>query len=150
MDVEQMSIVPKQVIVVRKELNMRKGKMCAMAAHASMKVLLDRMEQHQTEYNYEDTFNGKERGVIRELVLEKDDPINIWLEGAFTKIVVGVSDEEFLWLHQALMTQGKVPFAVITDNGATEFHGVKTDTCIAVGPAAPEDVDMYTNRFKLL
>ena len=33
---------PKQVIVVRKDLNMRKGKMCAQVAHASMKVLLDR------------------------------------------------------------------------------------------------------------
>ena len=143
-------MVPKQVIVVRKELKMRKGKIAAQVAHASMKVLLDRMEQHQTEYSYEDTFNGKERGVIRELVLEKDDPINIWLEGAFTKIVVGVSDEEFEQLYQALMQQNKVPFAKITDNGATEFHGVRTDTCIAVGPAAPEDVDTYTNRFKLL
>jgi peptidyl-tRNA hydrolase len=28
----------KQVIVIRTDLNMRKGKMCAQAAHASMKV----------------------------------------------------------------------------------------------------------------
>ena len=31
----------KQVIVIRKNLNMRKGKMCAQAAHASMKVIID-------------------------------------------------------------------------------------------------------------
>ena len=31
----------KQVIVMRKDLNMRKGKMIAQGAHASMRVLLD-------------------------------------------------------------------------------------------------------------
>ena len=35
----------KQIIVIRKDLKMRKGKMCAQAAHASMKVLLDRTFQ---------------------------------------------------------------------------------------------------------
>lgn len=33
----------KQVIVVRKDLNMRKGKLAAQVAHASMKVFFDRM-----------------------------------------------------------------------------------------------------------
>lgn len=32
----------KQVIVMRKDLNMRKGKMIAQGAHASLKVFLDR------------------------------------------------------------------------------------------------------------
>ena len=31
----------KQVIVLRKDLNMRKGKMVAQGAHASMKAILD-------------------------------------------------------------------------------------------------------------
>ena len=29
----------KQVIIIRKDLKMRKGKMCAQAAHAAMKVV---------------------------------------------------------------------------------------------------------------
>ena len=33
----------KQVIVIRKDLKMRKGKMCAQAAHASMKVILNEL-----------------------------------------------------------------------------------------------------------
>lgn len=33
----------KQVLVVRKDLNMRKGKMASQCAHASLKVFLDRM-----------------------------------------------------------------------------------------------------------
>jgi peptidyl-tRNA hydrolase len=33
----------KQTIVIRKDLPWTKGKMCAMAAHASLKVFFDRM-----------------------------------------------------------------------------------------------------------
>jgi PTH2 family peptidyl-tRNA hydrolase len=33
----------KQVIVMRKDLNMRKGKMVAQGAHASMKVMMEKM-----------------------------------------------------------------------------------------------------------
>ena len=35
---------PKQVIIIRKDLNMRKGKMIAQGAHASMKVISDMMQ----------------------------------------------------------------------------------------------------------
>lgn len=34
-------MIVKQVIVIRKDLNMRKGKMIAQGAHASMKVFFD-------------------------------------------------------------------------------------------------------------
>ena len=37
----------KQIIVVRKDLNMRKGKIAAQAAHASMAVLLDSMRKSE-------------------------------------------------------------------------------------------------------
>jgi PTH2 family peptidyl-tRNA hydrolase len=36
--------ISKQVIVMRKALNMRKGKMIAQGAHASMKVILNLMD----------------------------------------------------------------------------------------------------------
>ena len=35
---------PKQVIVMRKDLNMRKGKIISQGSHVSMKVFLDRCE----------------------------------------------------------------------------------------------------------
>src|SRR5271157_6246907 len=39
----------KQVIVMRKDLNMRKGKMIAQGAHASMKAILYQMEKSTSE-----------------------------------------------------------------------------------------------------
>ena len=38
---------PKQVIVVRKDLNMRKGKMISQGSHASMKVFFDICEKSE-------------------------------------------------------------------------------------------------------
>lgn len=46
---------PKQVIIIRKDLNMRKGKMIAQGAHASMKVFFDLMSP---EYGLYTVKNG--------------------------------------------------------------------------------------------
>ena len=35
-------------------------------------------------------------------------------------------------------------------NGATEFHGVKTITCCAIGPAQDVDLQPVTGHLKLL
>ena len=43
-----------------------------------------------------------------------------------------------------------VPCVLITDAGKTEFHGVATKTCCAVGPAWAEDVDAITGTLSLL
>jgi len=39
----------KQVIIIRKDLNMRKGKMIAQGAHASMKATLNYLEDNRVE-----------------------------------------------------------------------------------------------------
>jgi PTH2 family peptidyl-tRNA hydrolase len=39
---------------------------------------------------------------------------------------------------------------LITDAGATEFHGVPTHTCCAVGPAWTDEVDAITGALPLL
>jgi PTH2 family peptidyl-tRNA hydrolase len=43
-----------------------------------------------------------------------------------------------------------IPCILITDNGTTEFHGVPTDTCIAVGPWDATEIDKITGGLKLL
>lgn len=43
-----------------------------------------------------------------------------------------------------------LPCAMIVDSGATEFNGVPTRTCCAIGPANAEDIDKITGGLKLL
>ena len=129
----------KQVIVIRKDLGMRKGKMIAQGAHASMKVILDEMKS----YNWE-VYTHFHMSVI------KDSPLDSWLNGLFTKIVVGCNSEEEL-LH--LMMQAKkenIRYAIIQDAGRTEFHGEKTFTALAIGPDDAEKIDLITGHLKLL
>lgn len=147
----------KQVIVLRTDLNMRKGKMVAQGSHACMKVFFDRIVMgHTTGYNFSQNaddinnpFIARDRFKDAALVpLTKD--MKEWVEGAFTKACVGCgSEEELLALRDAAEAAG-LPCAAIQDNGVTEFHGVKTWTALAVGPARAGDVDKITGHLKLL
>lgn len=136
----------KQVIVIRKDLNMRKGKIASQAAHASMKVLLDRMTVRRTE------FLGGERvlGAERSLVVPLDGAFESWLSGSFTKITVSVNSEKELLDLQILAENLGLPTALIRDEGRTEFGGVPTLTALAIGPAWPEDLDPITGNLPLL
>lgn len=130
----------KQVIVMRKDLNMRKGKMIAQGAHASLKVFLDRRAGGGD--------GGDGGGAAFTFTLT--EPMAAWLGGRFTKVCVGVTSEEELRAVVERARLAGVPFALIVDAGATEFHGVPTPTCCAVGPAWVEDVDAITGTLPLL
>ena len=85
---------------------------------------------------------------------QKWDPMPLemleWLDGLFTKIVVSVDSElELLEIHHKAMNAG-IPCALIQDSGATEFHGVPTYTCCAIGPAEAKEIDPITKHLKLL
>lgn len=123
----------KQVIVIRKDLNMRKGKMVAQGAHASLKVLLDRGRMEDGSFSFTVT-----------------PAMRAWLEGRFVKICVSVASEAELDEVVAQATAAGIPTALIVDSGQTEFGGVPTKTCAAVGPAWPEAVDAVTGRLPLL
>lgn len=123
----------KQVIVMRKDLGMRKGKMIAQGAHASLKVLVDA---------------GTAEGETFAIALT--EPMAAWLTGRFTKVCVGVDSEAALEAVVAAARGAKIPCALIVDAGVTEFHGVPTKTCCAVGPAWVEDVDAITGELGLL
>jgi PTH2 family peptidyl-tRNA hydrolase len=134
-----MTAQPKQVLVIRKDLGMRKGKMIAQGAHASMAAIL-RHRSARLE---------AEAGANR-VVIETTPAMQAWLDGRFTKIAVGVNSEaELLAVHQRAVAAG-LPCALIRDAGKTEFGGEPTLTACAVGPAMPEQVDAITGALKLL
>ncbi len=124
----------KQVIVVRSDLGMRKGKMIAQGAHASLKVFFDR---------------GRISDGLGLLVpLTKD--MEAWVRGAFTKVVVKATSEEELLALRRLANREGLPHALIQDSGKTEFKGQLTYTALAIGPAKAEDIDPITDELKLL
>jgi PTH2 family peptidyl-tRNA hydrolase len=125
--------VAKQVIVMRKDLGMRKGKMIAQGAHASLRVLLEHGEAQDDRY-----------------VIAMTDAMKAWLTGRFTKVCVSVDSEAALDAVVARAKAAGVPCALIVDAGQTEFHGVPTKTCCAVGPAWVADVDAITGDLPLL
>lgn len=123
----------KQVIVLRKDLGMRKGKMVAQGAHASMRAIL--ALGHVADDR---------------LVIPLDDRTRPWLTGRFKKICVSVDSEAALLdLHARARDAGLV-CALIQDAGLTEFGGVPTYTAVAVGPDREDRIDVITGGLPLL
>jgi len=126
----------KQVIVIRKDLKMRRGKEISQGCHASMKAILDRGSITHPESNT--------------LIIEMTPEMKSWICGIFTKVCVRVdSEEELLYIYEQAAKAGLL-CSLIQDAGLTEFGGVPTYTAVAVGPALREDVDKITGELKLL
>ena len=124
----------KQVIVLRTDLNMRKGKMVAQGAHASLLAILG---------------DGSDVGGEHHL-LNLDPSLLQWLHGDYRKICVGVGSEaDLLETHSKALAAG-LRCSLVKDMGHTEFGGIPTFTAVAIGPAASQLVDAITGTFKLL
>ena len=138
----------KQVIVIRKDLNMRKGKMVAQGAHASMKVILDLMQSvPNMKYIYSNGTIGEDTKYLK---IEGGSAINDWINGIFTKVCVSVdSEDELIGIYESAKAIG-LPCSLIEDIGLTEFDGVVTKTAVAIGPAWEDDVNQITGHLKLL
>lgn len=131
----------KQVIILRKDLNMRKGKMVAQGAHASMKVFFDKMAYYQDDLESPPAYH---------FYPDFSKMVYPWVEGTFTKAVVGVASEQELLDIYNKAKEAKLLCSLIQDIGATEFHGVPTFTAVAVGPGNRDDIDKITGHLTLL
>lgn len=114
----------KQVIIVRKDLGMRKGKMCAQAAHASLSAVLSEGTSNPNFVEWYHHYGQR-------------------------KIVVSVnSEEELRELYSLALTSGLMA-SIITDAGHTEFK-VPTITAVAIGPGSSEHIDKITGNLPLI
>jgi PTH2 family peptidyl-tRNA hydrolase len=126
----------KQVIVMRADLGMRKGKAAAQAGHASMLWMVHRLSVKAHEYpNVTGDFDKHE--------------VEWFTASGMTKICVRVeSEEELMEVHRHALSEGLLSH-VVTDSGHTEFHGVPTRTCLAIGPDFGHRVNPVTGHLKL-
>jgi PTH2 family peptidyl-tRNA hydrolase len=125
----------KQVIVMRKDLNMNRGKEIAQGAHASMAWLSNRIRTSKRE-------NGR-------YLVELSEAERVWLEGQFAKVTCQVDSAAEL---EDLVAAGKrlyIGAELIVDSGKTYFKGVSTPTCCAIGPGTSDLIDRITGKLKL-
>jgi PTH2 family peptidyl-tRNA hydrolase len=122
----------KLVIVIRKDLKMRRGKEIAQGSHASMSWLSRLVQTALTTGAFD----------LTEVQAE-------WLMGSFAKVVVQVSSEaDLMAVHTAALDAG-VESHVITDAGRTEFNGVATVTACGIGPDEADKIDKITGALTL-
>lgn len=151
----------KQVIVMRKKFpdgnggmrKLRTGKMIAQGAHASMKAIINKMFRYDAISDM-DLYESYKRSELQwhelKLRIDNGSPMDEWINGSFTKVCVGVDTEEELMELYTKASSARLPCAIIEDSGLTEFNGVPTRTCIAIGPARSEDIDPITGHLSLL
>lgn len=119
----------KQVIVMRQDLGMTRGKQIAQGCHASLAFLLKKLGQPKDELSLE---------------------IQHWLDNNYTKVCLRVdSEEELLHIYEHAKNSG-LEVHLVTDIGLTQFKGVPTNTCLAIGPDDCNKIDMVTGDLKLL
>lgn len=143
---------PKQVIVMRTDTDpkMRKGKMIAQGAHASLAVLLNYFLGEHGDREWDETKHHiTHRSFHKELVLQENDPIYQWINNSFIKVVVGGNLSDVVNCYNEAKKAG-IPCSLIEDKGLTEFGGKVTITCCAIGPDDPDKIDRITGNLKLL
>lgn len=142
----------KQVVILRNDLKMRRGKSEAQCAHASMKVFFDRMKITRSDPDYYTLTSGGCKSCCHHYVCQNiTDSYNYencsyfepwasirsnftkemieWMEGSFAKIVVGVDSLEQLLDLERQAKEADIPCALITDNGSTEFKSYHCVVC---------------------
>lgn len=119
----------KQVIIVRTDLDMGKGKIAAQVAHASLFAALRAMTDKP--------FN--ERGWFDK-----------WFNsGDMFKIVCKTDNVNTLMLMYRMAREADLPCSLQEDRGLTQVAR-NTTTCLAIGPAPADEIDKITGGLKLL
>jgi PTH2 family peptidyl-tRNA hydrolase len=114
----------KQVIAVRTDLGMSKGKTAVQVAHGAI--------------------SAAERARITQ-----ESVWRAWLKEGQKKVVVKVSSEDALIALNQQAAMGNFPHALIIDAGMTELPP-DTATVVGIGPAKSDDIDQITGELKLL
>lgn len=111
----------KQVILVRKDLKLPKGKLAAQVAHASTEAVL---RSH------------------------KDD-LTKWCSIGMKKVILKVENEKELLKYKNQAEDKGLVTALITDAGRTVVEP-GTVTCLGIGPDKEEKIDKITGHLKMV
>ena len=121
----------KQVIIVRKDIKLRKSELAAQVATASMGFLLDNNESERRD----------------EINVKLSNEEALWINGTFEKAIMGVDSEDAL---KELMLK-----AELEGIGVYPVHGKDDEimgslTCIALGPDNSDVINHITRNLRTL
>jgi PTH2 family peptidyl-tRNA hydrolase len=129
----------KQVIVLRKFPNMRKGKYISQACHSVMGIFFRHLQVPPIRHPEENIY-----WTLPGLPFFED-----YINGSFKKIVVYVeTEEELLNIHQKAK-DANIHCSLIQDSGLTEFKGIPTYTAVGLGPWDSEELNKITGHLPL-
>ena len=137
----------KQMIVMRRDLKMRKGKIAAQAGHACVEATLMALVREGRLDQVRVTESGN--WVYLEDDGSESTPLTRWFDKGVAKVCVYVDGEEALLEVAEKGRELGFAVALVCDAGFTEFHGEPTYTCLAFEPLAPEQIDPITGDLPL-
>jgi PTH2 family peptidyl-tRNA hydrolase len=114
----------KQVIVVRRDLKMSRGKTCTQVAHASVSSL-------------------------EEARKSRPEWVEEWFQQCQKKVVLGVQSLDELLALERKAKELELPCSLVSDAGLTELEP-GTITALGIGPAPSTLIDKVTGHLKLL
>jgi PTH2 family peptidyl-tRNA hydrolase len=114
----------KQVIAVRTDLKMGKGKLAAQVGHAAVSAAEEARKRHPEWWQ-------------------------AWLKEGQCKVAVKVQTLADLLELQREAIAMKLPCSLVTDRGLTQLPP-STLTCLGIGPAPSTQVDKITGKLPLL
>ena len=118
----------KQVIIIRTDLNMSKGKSVAQGCHASLDAAMK---------------------VIAKDKVFKTSEFKTWSTNGAKKVVLRANSEAQLIKLRELAARANLPHALIRDAGFTEVPK-GTKTALGIGPAEENKIDAITGDLQAL
>ncbi|MFP4523427.1 MAG: peptidyl-tRNA hydrolase Pth2 [Candidatus Nanoarchaeia archaeon] len=126
----------KQVILVRSDLKLPKGKLAAQAAHAAVDATLKQL-------------NGARGSSVGRGRQSGSDIVFVWKNQGMKKVALKVVDEKELYTYVQQAKDAGLVTAIITDAGKTVV-APGTVTCAAIGPNSESAVNTIVGGLKLL
>lgn len=111
----------KQVILVREDLKLPKGKLAAQSSHASVDATLK-----------------SEKKIV-----------DLWKKEGAKKVILKVNDEKELFKYKQMAEDNGLKTALITDAGRTVLEP-GTITCLGIGPDEEEKIDKVSGKLKMV
>ena len=144
----------KQIIIVRKDLNMSKGKMSAQVAHASMAFLTNVIKNCSNISKFDTSYYDCGFLIPKELYEN-------WICCSFTKVILEAKNkyqlEKVYTIANELGLKDGVGYFPIKDNCYTELEPEETDedgigrtlTCVGFVPLDDETANKISKKYQL-